>query len=378
MSASTIPSMPHLSSGVRLPGSASSLTAARLAVLLAAGTWVPLMLLGIGAWMVDRRVPIIELLRDVEVHVRFLIAVPILVLAEKPVFAALDGCVRHFENGRMVEPDDPAFLSGVNALRRRMVSPVASVLLVIAALVGSIANALHIGPWAHRPGGGAALGWAGAWQTFVAAPVYHFLAYRWVYRWVVWDVFVLGVRRMKLRLYATHADRSAGLAFLAQPAISFAVVLFASSSVIAARWCMLLTRDASARSSMRFALIVYLTLIVGVTIAPFLAYIPKLLRLRRKAILSYGVLAQKASRAFDSRWNRADAPPGEEFLESNDPSAMVDYSGGYAIARNLRIVPIALPELLIVLFFALAPMTSLAIVDRDIADAVRLLLKAVF
>jgi hypothetical protein len=90
------------------------------------------------------------------------------------------------------------------------------------------------------------------------------------------------------------------------------------------------------------------------------------------------VLAQKASRAFDARWNRPDAPEGEEFLEANDPSAMVDYGGDYAHARNLRIIPIALPELLLVVFFALAPMTSLALVDRDIARAVHLLLKAVF
>jgi hypothetical protein len=378
MSASTIPSMPHLSRGARLSGATASLSTWRLAVLLATATWVPLMLLAIGAWFVDRRVPIVELLRDVEVHVRSLVAVPILVLAEKPVFAAFDGCVRHFPNSGLVADDDPVFVASVRKLRRRLSSRVASVLLVVAAVIGSIANAMHVGPWAYRPGGGATLGWAGAWQTLVAAPVYHFLAYRWVYRWVVWDLFVISATRMRLRLYATHADKSAGLAFLVQPAISFAIVLFASSSVIASRWCLLLTRVPAAETTMRFALIVYLALIIGITIAPFLAYVPKLVRLRRDAVLAYGVLAQKASRAFDARWNKSNAPAGEAFLESNDPSAIVDYGSDYALARNLRVIPIALPELLTIVVVALAPMTSLAIVDRDIAQAVRLLLKAVF
>jgi hypothetical protein len=274
MSASTMPSMPPLWRGVRLSRSTSALSASRLAIALAIGTWVPLMALATAAWVVDRRVPIVELLRDAEVHVRFLVAVPMLVLAEKPVFAAFDGCVRHFTKSGLVPDHDPVFVSAVSALRRRLSSRLAGALLVAAALVGAILNAQRIGPWAYRPGGGATLGWAGAWQTFVAAPVYHFLAYRWVYRWVVWDLFVISATRMKLRLYATHADKSAGLAFLVQPAIAFAVVLFASSSVIAARWCMLIVREPSARSSMRFVLMVYLALIVAITIAPFLAYIP--------------------------------------------------------------------------------------------------------
>ncbi len=344
------------------------------AFVVAACAWVPLLLLGAVEWLLDRGTPFPLLLRDTEVHVRFLIAVPLLILARGPISMAIERCVAHFTESKLIEPGDARYATAVKALHDDNRSRFADVAILALAVLGSYSQAAPTGTWGYAAGG-QHLNWAGAWHVYVAVPVHQFLLMRWVYRWIDWDLFILRTARMKLNLHATHADRSGGLAFLAQPAIAFALVLFAASSVLAARWSTQLARDPASEAVVRLSLLVYLGLVVFLAFAPLLVHVPRLVQLRRDAILTYGVIAQKASAAFYERWRHRERT-GDEFLEANDPCAMIDFASDYQIARSLRVLPIGAPEILTVLFVTLLPLTTLALVNQKVATALEMLIKA--
>jgi hypothetical protein len=325
------------------------------------------MLLGTTEWLLDHRMPLGTLLHDVEVHVRFLFAVPLLVLARVPIAAAIRRCVAHFTESELIEPNDERYAAAVFALRRGERSRVAEIVMLVVAFVVGVVNARHGAQW-ELGAGGEHLGLAGSWHAYVAVPIHQFLVLRWLFRWLEWDLFVAKASRMNLRLQATHADKSAGLTFLAQPAIAFALVPLASSSVLAARWGTLLVREPGAISDVRLTVALYLGLVMVLAFVPLLAHTPRLIELRHDAIHAYGALAQKLSEAFQRQWHPR-GRTGDELLEANGPSAMIDFAGDYAIARSLRVVPLGLPEVLTVLSMAIAPLLTLAFVNERVADA---------
>ncbi len=61
---------------------------------------------------------------------------------------------------------------------------------------------------------------------------------RWVWRGILWTIFLLRVSRINLHLVATHTDLAAGLGILSEGQIAFSPIVFAGSAVIAAEVCL--------------------------------------------------------------------------------------------------------------------------------------------
>jgi len=76
----------------------------RTALILMALTWVPLLVLCVLEGLAVGGVKI-PFLYDFAAHTRFLIAVPVLVLADIPIGLRLGGIMRHFVSAHLV-PDD--------------------------------------------------------------------------------------------------------------------------------------------------------------------------------------------------------------------------------------------------------------------------------
>jgi len=97
---------------------------ARTAIILAALTWLPLLLFSLieGLALGGAKIPF---LYDIAAQVRFLIAVPILVLAEIPIGRRLREVAKHFLNAGLVrETEQKQFASFVWHLRRRQSLPI--------------------------------------------------------------------------------------------------------------------------------------------------------------------------------------------------------------------------------------------------------------
>jgi hypothetical protein len=196
-----------------LGGDALELVQWRILALLLI-TWFPLLILsavgtGIGS-IVE-----ITFFHDIEVHVRFLVALPILIGAELLVHFRVRPLVRRFIEWRIVLPKDKALFqkAGESAVKIRNSVYVE---LALVAAVYSLGMRFwsargDFGPnWYELPGGRWKLTPAGDWYVFVSLPIFQFILLRWYMRLFIWFRFLWQVNRIELNLVPTHPDRCGG------------------------------------------------------------------------------------------------------------------------------------------------------------------------
>ncbi len=178
-------------------------------------TWLPLLILSIvdgHAWGPAVTVPF---LKDIEAHVRLLVALPLLILAEIVVHQRMRSTARQFlERGLIADTSRGKFDAAVaSAVRLRNSVTAEVVLLVFVYVVGVFFVwpryiALNVATWYSLPSGGArSLHPAGWWFVFVSLPLFQFILFRWYFRIFIWIRFLWQVARCELRLVATHPDR---------------------------------------------------------------------------------------------------------------------------------------------------------------------------
>ena len=225
---------------VHLTGSALELVRRRI-VAIALFAWVPLLVLSLIdglAWGNAVRVPF---LFDVDAHVRFLVALPLLIAAELLVHQRTRIVVEQFVSQGLV-PD--AIRSGFdaaigNALRLRNSIAAESLLVALVYIVGIFVlwrnyMVLDVPTWYATPvEGGNELRLAGWWYLFISLPVFQFILVRWYFRLLIWARFLWQVSRLPLAYSPLHPDGMGGIGFLSGITRAFAPILFAQGALLA-------------------------------------------------------------------------------------------------------------------------------------------------
>src|SRR5271157_854666 len=161
--------------------------------------WLPLVLLttfSSAAGSVGR----LSFFHDVEVHVRFLIALPVLIAAELIVHSRIRPVVRSFIERRIILPQDrPRFRSAIeSATRLRNFIPAEVGILVFVYTFGLWLwhgrIAIDAATWYANPGGRWNLTPAGFWYVFVSIPILQFILLRWYLRLFIWFRFLWHVQ----------------------------------------------------------------------------------------------------------------------------------------------------------------------------------------
>jgi hypothetical protein len=222
-----------------LTGEALELVRRRV-VVIASAAWLPLLVLSLIDGQALGGGIKIPFLYDVEAHVRFLIALPMLVAAELTIHSRIGPAVKRFVERRIIVPEDlPGFHAAINSAMRVRNSLMVEVALLI------LVYTLGLWVWRSQIATGTAswyatsegsqwhLTLAGYWYAFVSIPPFHFTLLRWYVRFFIWFQFLWRVSRLNLRLSATHPDHAAGLGFLGASSYAFGPILFAQGAQIA-------------------------------------------------------------------------------------------------------------------------------------------------
>ena len=212
----------------------------RRIVVISLFAWLPpflLSVLGGRAWGDSVAVPFF---RDLEMHVRFLLTLPLLIVAELVVHQRMRPVVRQFLERDLIPPASRArFDAAVAAAQRLRNSVAAEVLLIALVYLFDIffwprLIALNVSTWYAVPAaGGRQLSPAGWWFVYVSLPLFQFLLFRWYFRVFVWIRFLWQVSRCALSLVPTHPDRVGGLGFLSGTVAAFAPLLMAHGTLVA-------------------------------------------------------------------------------------------------------------------------------------------------
>lgn len=315
---------------------------ALVAVLL---TWVPLLALSAVQGTVLGGQVSIPFLRDLTVSIRFLVALPLLIVAERVIHARSSDVVHHFvDSGLVAERDVPAYESTIRQMLALVSSGWAEVAILAVVVVGSASLRLEFSgisstwQFLSSPSGMTRTP-AGWWYLVVSIPIFQFLLGRWLWRYLVWCWFLWRLSRFDLRLLPTHPDRAAGLAFVGMFQRKFCVLIVAFSSLLAAHFGQEILFGGASLQRYTNTIVGNVVLMLALFLGPLLVFSPKLWEVQRRGFLQYSTLANRYTQAFDRKWIEGEAPEGEALIGSGDIQSLADLGNSFSVVREMRFVP---------------------------------------
>ena len=349
-----------------LSGPALELLARRM-VSIPTIAWLPLLALSVWEGNALRGVAV-PFLYDFAVHARFLVAVPILLLAEIVVHERIRRIVQQFVNTGIVTSQTlPGFLAAIRrtmALRNSLVVEVALVVFVFGFgwAVWQGDTGLTGSSWFGTVEGTTKTPTvAGWWYLHVSIPMFQFLLLRWYFRVFVWFVFLKRVSRLPLRLTPTHPDRAGGLGFVGAGAHAFVPVILAQSIVLSAVIGSRIVFHGKPLVTFQYEIVAFFVIQLLLVLGPPCVFAKTLLELKRQGRREYGVLAAHYTSEFHDKWIQGGAPPGEPLLGSSDIQSLADLANGYSVIGEMRPVPFNKDTLTQVVAAVAIPLLPLAL-----------------
>jgi hypothetical protein len=364
----------------RLTGDALELLYRRVIVITAIA-WVPLLLLSLWEHFAGRVVAV-SFVRDVEVHARFLVALPVLIFGELIVHSRLTPAVRRFVERRIVTPEDlPRFDRAIESavrLRNSVVLEVALIVLVYTVGLWLWGNRIGINSatWYADPGGRWHLTAAGYWYVFVSIPIVQFVLLRWYVRLFIWFRFLWQVSRLNLHLVPTHPDRCAGLAFLGKASYAYGPLLFAQGAMLAGLVASRVLYHGEKLMSFKMQIGGFVVFFVFAALCPLLMFTRKLAAAKRQGLAEYGQIAQDYVDEFERKW--VGHSEGEELLGSGDIQSLADLGNSYGVVGEMRTVPVKLDDITRLTAATAVPFVPLLLTVFSFEELVMRLVKVLF
>ena len=346
--------------------------------------WLPLLLLCAihGTLLGGIEIPF---LHDVETHARFLIAVPLMILAELIVHQRMRGIVMQFVERKII----PA--ASMERFRKAIISAMAwrnsmPVELAIVAIVLPLGYylrtrvlALDASTWyATASPDGVVLTLPGIWFSWVSNPVLQFLLLRWLYRLAIWARFLWQISRIQLDLIPTHPDRNGGLGFLGGSAYAYSPLLASFSAMCAGLVASRIFFEAASLADFKLEIVALVVLGMVLVLGPLTVFAPQILAAKRRGKREYGVLAADYGREFEQRWLRSADHGDTPILGTGDIQSLADLDNAYSVIHEIRAVPFNRDLLLQLVWATLAPFTPLVFTMIPLEELLDRMIKAVF
>lgn len=356
----------------------------RRIVVISGIAWLPLLLLSLVEGSLAGGVPI-PFVGDLETHVRFLLVVPLLVLAELFVHLRVRGIVAQFIERRLVpEAAYERFRAALqSAIRLR--NSIGAELLIIAIVFplgyyfrGDVL-ALESSTWyAQAENGGDTWTLAGLWFVWVSNPIYQFLAYRWYFRLFIWARFLWQVSRIDLDLIPTHPDRNAGLGFLGNSAFALSPLLTAHGAAVSGFLANSIFYQGASLTDFKLEIVALVVFLMLLVLGPLCVFAPKIIAAKREGLREYGRFTAEYMREFDRRWLRSPDRDGETLLGTGDIQSLADIGNAFGVIREIKALPFGRDAFMQLLAAILVPFVPLLLTLMPLEALLDRLIGAVF
>jgi hypothetical protein len=328
----------------------------------------------------------VPFLLDAEVHVRFLVVVPLLIEAELVVHRRMRFVVKAFLERHLIpESATTRFDAAIASVFRLRNSMLAELLLFALVYVVGILIvwrhyiALDAATWYATPSvDGSKLSLAGMWFGYISLPIFQFLLCRWYFRFFIWTRFLWHVSRIDLRLVPTHPDRVGGLGFLSDTVYAFIPLLIAHGALLAGLLGDRIYHLGAKLSDFMLEILVLVIFLMCVVLGPLLAFAPQLARAKRIGLREYGGLAERYVREFDSKWLRGAAPADEPLVGSGDIQSLADLGNSFEVVRTMRVAFFTKETILTLAAATVAPLAPLVLTMMPLEDLLKKLFGILF
>jgi hypothetical protein len=324
---------------------------------LAFFVWLPLVI-GEGVRIVFG-LPIDPTLSDLSSHVRLLFTLPVLLLSERLLDQTAGSAMASFYSGNFC---DRARIDRIadRAERLRDAWVVEAALLGLAVVGGQLVLWEVFGStgWIH---GGARAGfWSfpRVWYAVVALPIFQFVMFRWLWRWLIWSYMLARLSRLPLSVLATHPDYAGGLAALARPMTGFGGFVLGMGAVLAGAWATQVLEDRTTLPALLPGLVAFLVLALAIAVGPLLLFSGHLFRARRRTLAQYGDFARRYMLRFHDKWIARPTEP-EQPLGSPDIQSLNDLGEAFQVISKTRVFVFGPRNVLVIWFAGILPMVPL-------------------
>jgi hypothetical protein len=343
--------------------------------------WVPLAVLSLAQGHFLGGIKL-SFLRDIETHARFLVCLPVLIMAELLVYERIGPIITHFVQRKLVAPDDvPRFNIAVNAALRVHNSVVVEIVLLV------LVYTIGIWVWRHQipadfvswfassEGGHVHLTIAGYWLAFVSVPIFQFILLRWYMQYLVWFWLLLRISRLNLHLEPLHPDQAGGLRFVGQSSVAFTPLLFAHGALLSGQIASRILYHGEALMASEMTIIGFVVFSIAAALAPLFSFTLELIRAKRAGLDKFGALASQYVTDFDQKWLQT-RTKDEQLLASGDIQSLADLGTSFSMARAMRPVPIAGDDLVFLCVTTIVPFLPLLLtilpLDQLLIRAIKL------
>jgi len=364
-----------------LTGDALELVKQRILVI-SLFTWLPLMVLSVLEGQALGGRAAVPFLWDLDIHIKFLIILPLLIISELVVHQRMRFVVKQFlERNLIPESAMTRFDAAIASAFRLRNSVLAEVLLIAFVYVVGILivwrqyTALATATWYAVPTGeGLKLSFSGVWYGYVSLPIFQFLLIRWYFRIFIWTRFLWKVSRIDLSLIATHPDRVCGLGFLSNTVYAFVPLAVAHGGLLAGNIANRIFYLGATLPQFKAEIVVLVLFVLCLVLGPLLLFAPQLAEAKRKGNREYGTLAERYVREFDTKWLRGGAPSDEPLVGSGDIQSLADLSNSFEVVRTMRIAPITKEAILRLVAATLVPVVPLALTMMPLEELLKKLI----
>jgi hypothetical protein len=344
----------------------------RLAFGVVSITWLPLLLLTAARGDLLPRAGAGSFLQDFAVHARYLIAIPLLILAEAVCVPRLGAIVRQFEESDLVRDSDRSRFDAALASTRRLRDSNGTELLVIGlsylivmGLVFSVSQ--RFPAWQLAKGSGLDhYSLAGWWHWLVSLPLLLMLLLGWVWRLCLWTRLLWLISRLDLHLLASHPDHAAGLMFVGYSVRAWSLPALAPGVIAAGTIANQVVHAGVSPLTFKYVVLGLTVSTVLVFTAPLTVFYGNLLSAWRSAILRYGALAERVGHEFEAKWlGRAREFP-EDPLQTGAFSATTDL---YQVVSNIyamKFVPVDVQSVIVLAVATVLPFVPVLLISEPL------------
>jgi hypothetical protein len=308
----------------------------------------------------------IPFLLDVETQTRFLVTLPLLVIAEFVVHQRMGVSIGQFVERRLIPQEAMGRFEAAQASAFRLRNSLwaEAILIVLVFLVGPYLNADRLEPMqaiSWRRGVGGALSPAGTWFDYVSMPIFHFLLCRWYFRLIIWARFLWQVSRIDLHLVPTHPDGVGGLGFLTTIIPAFMAVAVAHGALLAGVIAQRIFHSGATLYQFQIETGIMVGFMFILLLGPLLLFMPMLAQARRKGLAEYGALAARYVNEFDGKWLRGQAPADEPLIGSADIQSLADLANSFEVVKRMNLVLVSKDNLIWLVAYTLGPVAPLVL-----------------
>ncbi len=352
-------------------------------LIMALFTWLPLLIFSFIAGKALTGSAVVPFLEDIGVHIRYLVALPLMVFAELLVHKRMRTVVKQFVERKLIHENAmDKFNAAIASAMKWRNSLFAELFIIVFVYVVGVHFVwrpyalLDATAWyTYSTESGNKLSLAGIWFGYVSTPLFQFLILRWYYRIFIWSRFIWQISRIQLNFNPLHPDKVGGLGFLSEIDSAFLPLALVHGAVLSGLIADRIFHLGASLPDFKVHIVIIVAWVWCILLVPLMLFAGQLAHAKRKGIVNYGKLAAKYVRDFDEKWLQNTKSENETLVGSADIQSLADLSNSYETVKKMSFTPITKETLITLTAMTLLPVLPLALTMMPLEELAKKLIE---